>query len=93
MRRASNDVEALDVARQPDGKVVAVGRRLQGAGPGANLVVFRLEPDGSLDTGFGYGGNPRPARWKSYGRTHRGTAISLEPDGRIVVAGARVRET
>ena len=27
---------------------------------------------------------------EDYGRTHRGTAISLEPDGRIVVAGARV---
>ena len=44
--------------------------------------------DGSLDTGFGASGIFELAA-DEYGRSHRGAALALEPDGRIVIAGAR----
>jgi uncharacterized delta-60 repeat protein len=53
----SGNIEVVDIARQPDGKVVAAGRRLTGfRGYPSHLVVFRLESDGSLDPGFGTDG-------------------------------------
>ena len=75
----------LDTARQPDGKLVGIGRTTQQ--PGFTLTVFRLLPDGPLDTTFGEGGL---VQFTSNANVpHTGTAVALEPDGRIVVAGAR----
>ena len=52
-----SDVEVFDIARQADGKVVAAGRRVGRHRPSYNkLVVFRLEAEGPLDTGFGNDG-------------------------------------
>jgi hypothetical protein len=50
-------VYTSELAVQPDGKVVAVGyvpQTYEGEVP--QLVLVRLGPDGSLDTGFGAGG-------------------------------------
>ncbi len=41
----------MDIAVQSDGKVVGVGRKLDGSQ--SVLTVFRLDPDGSLDATFG----------------------------------------
>jgi uncharacterized delta-60 repeat protein len=72
-------VDAL--ALQPDGGILLAGQFR----PGANddMLVMRLNPDGSTDPGFGTGGfvgidfAPRDAA----------QAIAVAPDGRIVVAG------
>ena len=49
--------------------------------------MFRLNPDGSLDVGFGGSGIVHvgdPA-----GPSHHGQSLVLDPDGRVVVAGLR----
>ncbi len=85
--QAINDIEALDVARQADGRVVAVGRKTLGPWT-TQLVAFRLGLDGALDTGFGASGVFELST-DEYGPIHRGAALALEPDGKIVIAGAR----
>ena len=75
-------ISVRDVATLPDGKAVAVGTR---HGNAEALVVFRLNTNGTLDTGFGTGGIaelPVPPDTHAQGR-----ALALEPDGRITVAG------
>ena len=70
--------EARDVARQGDGKLVAVG------GAGGNFAVARYNPDGSLDRGFD--GNGR--KMADFGSAFDGAAaVAVQPDGKIVVAG------
>jgi uncharacterized delta-60 repeat protein len=52
-------------------------------------VVYRLNKDGSLDTGFGVNGLVQlPAAER--GKVDEATAVLVEPDGRIVVAGSRL---
>ena len=75
-------VSVRDVATLPDGKAIAIGTR---HGNRDALVVFRLNTNGTLDTGFGTGGIadlPVPPDINA-----QGTALALEPDGRITVAG------
>ena len=84
-----SDVEVFDIARQGDGKVVAAGRRV-GRNPLApnTLVVFRLDAEGPLDTGFGNNGifelDP-----ELYGHRNQANSVLVDPEGRIVIAGAR----
>jgi uncharacterized delta-60 repeat protein len=82
------DVEVLDATLQPDGKLLAVGREVEHEYPiQTRLVAFRLESDGSLDPGFGSAGIVELAT-ESYPGRHQGQSVALEPDGRIVIAGA-----
>jgi len=77
-----------DTVRQPDGKLIGVGRTVQGRSslqPISSLTVFRLLPDGSLDATFGEAGVVQI----SGASRITGTAVVLDPDGRIVVAGSR----
>jgi uncharacterized delta-60 repeat protein len=76
----------FDSARQADGKLVNVGsvKRPDGV---RKLQVFRLRPDGSLDPDFGLGGQVVVA--DASGAIETGRSVLVEPDGRIVVAGAR----
>jgi uncharacterized delta-60 repeat protein len=68
------------IALQPDGKIVVAG----GSSPGDHgLLLARYLSNGSLDPSFGDGG---------YVETQTGDyafakAVSLQPDGKIVVAG------
>lgn len=74
--------QASAIAIQPDGKIVLAGFAGGGGGGGA-LAVARLNSDGSLDTSFGANGQegfPKAA-------IENVTAVALQPDGRIVVAG------
>ena len=82
------DTQVFDVARQPDGQVVAVGRKVIGFPITSQLVVFRLRSDGPLDTTFGDQGILELSL-ADHGLRHMGTSIVLDPDGRIVVAGSR----
>jgi uncharacterized delta-60 repeat protein len=70
-------------ALQSDGKIVVVGRASMPAG-GYGLAVVRYNPDGSLDTGFGSGGIVTT----QVGGSAIAYAVALQPDGKIVVAGA-----
>ena len=82
-------VEVVDIARQEDGKIVAAGRRVgMFNGLYQKLVVFRLEVDGPLDADFGNEGIVELDE-ATFGTHDRADAVLLEPDGRIVVAGAR----
>jgi uncharacterized delta-60 repeat protein len=70
------------VAVQPDGKVIAaVGTVL-----GDEIVLVRYRPNGTPDTSFGSGGRVRTSPGPGAAE-----ALTLQPDGKIVVAGA-IRE-
>jgi len=73
----SDDRFATELALQGDGKILAVG---------TNTLV-RYNADGTLDTGFGTGGEVRVAFGSGDERLH---AVAVQPDGRIVVAGTAV---
>lgn len=77
---------AVGVAVQRDGKIVAAGTSLAtfGFSP-AGFAVVRYNRDGSLDTTFGDGGKVLTLL---PGDTYaEARAMTIEPDGRIVVAG------
>ena len=75
-----HDTEVYDFALQPDGKLVAAGRKFLHT---STLTVFRLQADGSLDTGFAEGGI-----MSSKADDAAGQSVVLDPNGAIVVAGA-----
>jgi uncharacterized delta-60 repeat protein len=72
------------MALQFDGKIVGVGEASTGFSP-RKLAVVRYLADGTLDTGFGFdgmvlAGSPEVGQ--------RGSAVVLQPDGKIAVAGS-----
>ena len=75
------------VALQPDSKIVLAGSAYN-ASNNEQVLVARLNPDGTLDTGFNGGsyihqfGDPGHP-------SSRGSAVTLQPDGGIVIAGDR----
>jgi uncharacterized delta-60 repeat protein len=71
---------AHGLAIQADGKILVGGY----GGGNSNLVLIRLDADGSLDQGFGAGGLVAP----DFGGSELGGHIALQPDGRIVIAGS-----
>ena len=76
-------------ALQADGKIVVVGASKHG-GPaplrGIDFALARYNPNGSLDTTFGTGGKVTTDFYGSAG-DERATAVAIQPDGKIVVAG------
>lgn len=75
--------EGWDVAVQPDGRIVVVGHVR--AGGGYDVFVARFNPDGSRDATFGENG----AAFTDLGSSEdRAYAVAIQPDGKIVVAGA-----
>ena len=68
------------VAVQPDGRIVVAGA--SGYGPEARLLLARFEPGGAPDATFGTGGVAAAIP----GAVAR--AVVVQPDGRVVVAGA-----
>jgi uncharacterized delta-60 repeat protein len=75
------EAEAYAVAIQPDGKIVAAG------GVEEDVALARFLPDGTLDSGFGIGGLVRTpiAGTAEYAEA---LAVTLQPDGKILLAGA-----
>ena len=69
-----------DMTVQPDGQIIVVGRFSFTAGPNTYTNIFRMKPDGSLDSEF----NPR-LTWPTTVRYIR--AVELLSDDRIVVGG------
>lgn len=81
------DVQLFAVGQQSDGKLLIAGRSLSEASLDSRLVVYRLNSDGSLDPSFGQDGLvelPQANR----GEIDHASAILIEPDGRVMVAGS-----
>jgi uncharacterized delta-60 repeat protein len=70
-------------AIQPDGKIVVAGRAFLSP---TRFAVARFNPDGSLDSSFGSGG--KVTTDLGIGVSHEVDDLVVQPDGRIVVAGA-----
>jgi uncharacterized delta-60 repeat protein len=71
-------------AIQPDGRIVLAGSaQVPGTGDASQFAVFRLNSDGSDDTGFGNGG----AAFARFSGVDQPYGVALQGDGRIVVAG------
>lgn len=74
------------MAMQGDGKIVASAwLTVPQSGTNYDLVVARMNPDGSLDTSFGNGGVTTIDAGSS---TDAAKALIIQSDGRIVVGGA-----
>lgn len=71
-------MEVAGIAVQPDGKIVVAGTTA-----GEEFWLARYLPDGSLDPSFGDGGEVE----SQVGDWAFASAIALQPDGKIVVAG------
>lgn len=76
---------AWGVAVQTDGKIVVAGWAQIPSGSG--FAVVRYNPDGSQDTSFGIGGEMVTV---ITGSQEGGYAVAIQPDGKIVVAGATI---
>jgi uncharacterized delta-60 repeat protein len=80
---------ATGVAVQADGSVVVVGWSVPGwsdqtqSGQGSDVVVARLNPDGTQDTSF-HGGQ---LLYDGLGTDASALAVAVQPAGNIVVAG------
>ena len=78
--------ELRDLAVQRNGRIVAVGQRFRGSDAQDDdlLAVARFLPNGQLDRSFS--GDGRFSRDFGYGDDF-GSAVAIQPDGRIVVGG------
>jgi uncharacterized delta-60 repeat protein len=83
---SAND-DAVGVVIQPDGKIVVAGTVMDQSGDlkSSDLALARYSPNGTLDPGFGTNGLVRV----DFGSFELASSIALQPDGKIVVAGAR----
>ena len=82
------DVEAVAMARQADGRIIVLGRKIAllsafRCSHSFTPLVLRLESNGSLDSTFGINGMRQLERLKA---AH---SLVLDPRGRIVIAGVR----
>ena len=74
-----------DIAIQPDGKIVAVGRTFDGRFQSrSRMMVTRYNADGSLDTTFGSDGIVTAGE---VGTNAKANCVALQADGKIIVGG------
>ena len=76
------------IVLQPDGKIIVAG--VSGAGPYSELNDFalaRYNANGSLDPAFGTGGKLKTHFPGVYNTGSNATAVALQSDGKIIVAG------
>jgi uncharacterized delta-60 repeat protein len=88
---SANSVDrATAVALEANGQIIVEGTTTDAAGNG-NIGVTRFNPDGSLDTTFGFNQNGRVIiDFTPPGTAHvntLGSTVAIEADGRIVVGG------
>ncbi len=74
---------ASEMSLLPDGRVVVAGYASYLYGLPEQPPLWRLNPDGSLDTGFG-----KPDAFGLQGERYSLDKLVAEPDGRVVIAGA-----
>jgi uncharacterized delta-60 repeat protein len=80
MLTSEEKISIRAVATQPDLKVVLAGSEEPGS-----VILVRLLPNGDLDPSFGAGGKVTTPFPGGFGEAR---AIALQPDGKIVIAGA-----
>ena len=80
--------QANALVLQPDGRLVAGGFSFDGAE--SDFALLRLNPDGLLDAGFGFGGGLLTSF--SPGSISETRALVLQPDGKLVEAGTALVE-
>jgi uncharacterized delta-60 repeat protein len=68
----------------PDGRIIAAGSAFSSSKLN-DFALARYDTEGSLDLSFGSGGK---VVTDFFGFTDRATALAVQPDGRIVAAGA-----
>jgi uncharacterized delta-60 repeat protein len=79
-----DDSDALDVALQPDGKIMVIGDAYSNVSGGFDFGVARYLPDGTPDSSFSDDGQTLV----DFGDDNDfPTALALQPDGKIVVVG------
>ncbi len=74
----------LAMALQPDGRIVAAGMTTTTEAPSERVALVRYMPDGSLDSSFGNAGVTSTAIGTIRSQA---TAVAIQPDGRIIIAG------
>ncbi|MBK6370284.1 MAG: T9SS type A sorting domain-containing protein [Flavobacteriales bacterium] len=74
--------DGRSVTIQPDGKIVVAGESNNGTD--LDFALARYTTDGSLDNSFGVNGKVTTAIGTG---NDRGTSVTIQPDGKIVVAG------
>jgi uncharacterized delta-60 repeat protein len=79
-------IERVRVALQTDGKIIAMGSTYTDPNNFSSLdfVLARLNANGTLDTTFGTGGK---VITDFAGKVDAASAIALQPDGKIIIAG------
>jgi uncharacterized delta-60 repeat protein len=79
---------AMDVAVQPDGKIVVAGATWESQSDlvSHDFALVRFNPNGSLDTSF----NGNGKLTTDFGAYEHGGAVVIQPDGKIVVAGLSI---
>lgn len=90
-----NGDDAVDaIAIQLDGKIVVAGDTTSNSGGSQNMMVARVNANGSLDATFGAGnadGTPDGVVSLSLGAGNdEAKAVAIQADGRIVIAGNTV---
>jgi uncharacterized delta-60 repeat protein len=70
------------IALQPDGKILAAGHTFQNPSD-KDIIILRFNENGSLDSGFGTNGKTT----SSIGNRDFANAMTLQPDGKILIAG------
>ena len=81
--KGSNDI-ANAAALQADGKIVTAGIRFVGISAATgDFLVARYNTNGTIDKTFGQGGSVVT----DFGMTESASAVAIQPDGKIVVAG------
>jgi uncharacterized delta-60 repeat protein len=78
----------LDIAREPDGKLVALGQTSQSGNFGGLITLVRYNRDGSLDPSFGQGGEVLLSALP--GDFRAAQKLAVQPDGKLVVGAASV---
>ena len=74
---------AQAIALQPDGKIIAAGTAYEAGND--NFAVARYLPDGSLDTSFDTDGK---VSTDFTGGADGANSVAIQPDGKIIAAGA-----
>ena len=81
---------ARDVTTQPDGKLIVAGGATDSLSDpvAVDFALARYNPDGSLDMSFGEDGRVTT----DFGSADQAQAVLMQPDGKIVAAGASANQ-
>jgi uncharacterized delta-60 repeat protein len=82
------DASIVSVVTQSDGKIIVAGN--QSSSNTNILTVVRYNSNGTLDTAFGNGGIASNVLFGNPGFMYFVSDMALQPDGKIVVVGARL---